>query len=496
MKRKILSAVLLSAFGMASVVCRAQPAQQIPKRVMTLREALDIARRQSLDALVAKNTMRIAYWQYRDFRADMLPSLTLDGTLPSYNRSLNSYQLDNGSYKFIPSNSISENLALSVTQNIPYTGGSISVQTQLQRIDQLGDQRSTNYMSIPGIITLNQPLITSRPLRWSMKIEPIRYQEAQQQYCVDMERVFIQTINCYFDLLLSTVNESIAEQNLSNATELYSIALGKKKLGLISENDLQQLRLGKLNASASVVTARQDREKKMSAFRNYLVINDKTNIELAVPEEFPDIDITLEEVAELAGRNNPITYSVERRLLESQQLIADARASRGFRADVFASFGFSGTDTRMWPSYKNLQNTQVVSLGLRIPILDWGKGKGKVQLAKSRQDVVKVQVEQETMNFEQNMEISVRQYRDQAELTRIFREADSVARLRYKIAFETFVMGQLSVLDINSAQVEQDNARRNYVTQLYASWLYYYNLRQIALYDFVDRKNIIYDPNE
>ena len=53
MKRKILSAVLLSAFGMASVVCRAQPAQQIPKRVMTLREALDIARRQSLDALVA-----------------------------------------------------------------------------------------------------------------------------------------------------------------------------------------------------------------------------------------------------------------------------------------------------------------------------------------------------------------------------------------------------------------------------------------------------------
>ena len=34
------------------------------------------------------NTLRIAYWQYRNYRADLYPRITLDGTLSSLNRSL------------------------------------------------------------------------------------------------------------------------------------------------------------------------------------------------------------------------------------------------------------------------------------------------------------------------------------------------------------------------------------------------------------------------
>ena len=39
---------------------------QTIEKHLSLEEALKIAREQSLDALVAKNQMRIAYWQYRD----------------------------------------------------------------------------------------------------------------------------------------------------------------------------------------------------------------------------------------------------------------------------------------------------------------------------------------------------------------------------------------------------------------------------------------------
>ena len=459
---------------------------------LSLRDALNIASEQSLDAMVAKDQMRVSYWEYRNYKADMLPALTFEGTLPSLNRLLTEYQKEDGTYIFIPSRSLSENIALSLSQNIPYTGGRVVVQSQLQRLDELDGDKNTNWLSVPASITLEQPLITDRPLWWATKIEPERYEEAQQQFAVNMEMVSMRTIQYYFNLLLSMVNRDIAEQTLRNATQLYDIALGKKHLGLISDNDLQQLKLGKLNASAGVVIARQDYDQKMCDLRNYLGFNDHVVVEVTIPEEAPYVSISLEEVMALAKANNPITHNARRRLLEAQQMIAQARVNRGFQANIYASLGFTGSASSMSPAYRNLQNRQIVSVGVRIPILDWGKGKGRVELAKSQADVENNRVQQEMMDFEQSIMLAVQQYQDQQGLTAIYREADTVAQRRYKTTFDTFVMGQISVLDINAAQSEKDQAKRNYINQLYMSWLCFYNLRQITLFDFLTQTNIEY----
>lgn len=459
---------------------------------LSLSDALEIASQQSLDALVAKDQMRVYYWRFRDYKADLLPSLTFSGTIPSLNRQLAAYQKEDGSYAFIPSRNLTESALLSVTQNIPYTGGKISVQSQLQRLDQLDGSKTTSWLSVPVSITLEQPLITSRPLWWATKIEPERYKEAKQQYIADMEAVSIQTIKSYFDLLLSMVNYEIAEQTLKNATQLYDIALGKKRIGLISDNDVQQLKLGKLNASAAVVSARQDYDQKMCDLRNYLGFNDQVVVEAVIPEEAPVIPISLDEVRSLAEANNPISHNTRRRQLEAQQLIAEARANRGFQANIYASIGFTGSASKFAPAYQNLQNRQIISLGISIPILDWGKGKGRIQLAKSQADVEYNRIQQEVLDFEQNIELAVQQYHDQQGLVSVYREADTVAQRRYKSIFETFVMGHISVLDINAAQTEKDQARRNYINQLYLSWLCFYNLRQITLFDFETKTNIEY----
>ena len=187
---------------------------------LSMDQALNIARIFSIDAIVARNTLQIAYWSYRNYKADLLPSMVLDGTLPSLDKSLSSYQKEDGTYSFVTNRLLSENLNLSITQNIPYTGGSISLQSQLQRIDQLDGDRNTSYLSVPLGLTLSQPLITARPLRWSMRIEPKKYKEALQQYCVSMEAVNMQTVKHYFEFLLASVNKNIAEQNLKNAEEL------------------------------------------------------------------------------------------------------------------------------------------------------------------------------------------------------------------------------------------------------------------------------------
>jgi outer membrane protein TolC len=448
-----------------------------------------LAEHQSLDASIARNMLLNASWQYRNYKSELLPNVVLDGTLPSLNRSLSTYQKEDGSYGFVKNNMLGENLSLSLQQNIPFTGGTFTVQSQLQRIDQL-DNKTTGYLSVPFAITLQQPLFHAKTLRWSMRIEPERYKEALKQYQVNMESVYLNVINYYFDLLLAKVNLDIANINFDNAVKLYDIAKGKRSLGLTSQNEMYQLELNRVNAESNVISVMQTYDSKMLSLRNYLRMKSDDTFIPVMPEGFLHLDITAKHVTELAVKNNPITHNLNRRIMEAQKQIDQAKANRGFRADLYASLGNTGSDPALPDSYRHLSSREVVSLGIRIPILDWGRGKGGVKLAESEKEVVTRQTEQIQLNFEQNIILSVSQFRDQSKQVNLAHHADSIAQLRYETAFQTFVMGTINVLDINSAQVERDNAKRKYINELYLSWLCYYNLRQITLFDFITNTDV------
>ena len=74
---------LLSAFAFCSLALSAQETREI-----TLNEAIALARTQSVDAAVALNELKTAYWEYRTFRADLLPEVNFSGTLPSYGKEI------------------------------------------------------------------------------------------------------------------------------------------------------------------------------------------------------------------------------------------------------------------------------------------------------------------------------------------------------------------------------------------------------------------------
>jgi outer membrane protein TolC len=456
---------------------------------LTLEETFVLAEQQSLDASIARNILLNAFWQYRNYKAELLPNVVMEGTLPNLNRSLSTYQKEDGSYGFVKNNLLTEDLSLSISQNIPFTGGALSVRSQLQRIDQL-DSHTTSYLSIPFSITVQQPLFHAKTLKWAMRIEPEKYREAQKQYQANIESVYLGVINYYFDCLLAMANLDIAKVNLDNAVKLFTIAQGKKSLGLISQNEMYQLELSRINAEADVISAEQTYDAKMLTLRNYLRLENSETFRLVIPETFRHSDITQAQVMELAYKNNPLPHTLNRRLMEAQMRIDKAKADRGFRADLYLSLGNTGSQVTLPDSYRNLQSREMLSLGIRIPILDWGKGKGGVKLAESEKEVVERQAEQTRLNFEQNILLSVSQFHNQTQLVALAHHADSIAQLRYETAFQTFVMGTINVLDINSAQVERDNAKRKYINELYLSWLCYYNLRQITLFDFINHTEL------
>lgn len=64
------------------------------------------ARTNSVDAAVALNELKTAYWSFRTYRADLLPEVNFNATLPSYRKSYSAYQQDDGSYTFVRNNNL------------------------------------------------------------------------------------------------------------------------------------------------------------------------------------------------------------------------------------------------------------------------------------------------------------------------------------------------------------------------------------------------------
>ena len=452
----------------------------------TLRLSLDdcimMARRQSIDAAVALGELRSAYWQWRSYRADLLPEVSLSGTAPSWNKRYSSYQQADGSLSFVRNDYLGLDGAVNITQKLWPTGGTLSVESSLDYLHQSGSGGSQNQlMSLPVAVTLSQPLFSVNHLKWNRRIEPLRYREAQARFLTETEQVAMQAISLYFGLLLAGEQVNIARQNLQTAEKLYEVAQAKRRMGTISENDVLQLRLDVLTARSALTNSESNRQTRQFALRSFLDV--EADIEPVVPEGVPQVRLDYDNVLNHALQNNALATTMRRRQMEADYAVASARANRQ-SINLYAQLGYTGTGENMSSAYRNLLSNEVVSVGITVPLLDWGKRKGQRRMAESNRDIVQGQLRQQSQDFRQDIFILTEQFNNQAEQLRIACEADTIARRRYHTNVETFKIGSISTLELSDAQKAKDQARQNRIQQLFNYWYYYYQLRSIALWDF------------
>lgn len=462
---------------------------QNDERPITLDEAINLARVQSVNAAVALNELKKAYWEYRTYKASLLPEINFTATAPGYNKRYNSYQTDDGSYTFVRNNYMDMRGEISIDQNIWLTGGTLSLNTSLDYLRQLDGDKNNRFMSVPIALTLNQPIFSVNNIKWNRRIEPVRYAEAKAAFLSATEEVTMTTINYFFNLLLAKENVAIAKQNLANANKLYEVAKAKRGMGQISENDLLQLELNMLNARASLTDNESELKSKMFQLRSFLALSEQDVLNPILPDTLPSVVLNYPDVLDKALENNKFAQNIRRRQLEADYEVAKAKGNLR-EISLFAQVGYTGMDSDFALAYNRLKDNQIVEVGFKIPLLDWGKRRGSVKVAQSNREVTESRLRQETMNFNQNLFILVEQFNNQLMQLQIAGESDKIAQKRYNTNVETFMIGKISTLDLNDSQVTKDEARAKHITQLFYYWYYYYQLRSLTLWDFATNHNI------
>jgi len=467
---------------------------QVMVRNLTLEEAIEIAKSQSPDALSAKNRFLKAFWEMRTSEAMLLPKLSLNATIPSLSRSIIKVTQPDGTdvFREVAQNNTSADLSL--RKNVGLTGGSVYLNSRLQRIDYLADSTPTAWLSSPLIIGYQQNIFSFNPYKWSKKIDPIRYNEAKRRYLEDVEQIAITTTSLFFNLLTAQIRQKIQEQNEANYDTLYKISIGRFNLGRIAENDLLQLELSYLQAQAAVESNRIELEDRVVKLKSYLRMQDAAAIELVPPiERITFFDVDVDKAITYAKLNSSSALAFDRRLLEADREVNRAQTTDRFSANLFAQYGLTQRADNFADVFVSPQDQQQVVLGLTIPILDWGQAKGRIKIAESDREIVRTAIDQERIDFEQNIYLQVQNFMMQQRQLAIAAKTDTVAQKSFDIAKQRYLIGRIDIINLRDAQSSNDNSRLNFVRSLQTYWNNYYQLRKLTLFDFMKNEEISID---
>jgi outer membrane protein TolC len=461
----------------------------------SLKEIVQMARDRSIWALQAEVRKENRYWQYRVYRSNYNPQLSLEGNLPNYIRAFDPVRQPDGSYDYREVNQNNSDLNLFLSQSVSLTGTQFFVNSNIRRFDNFTTDDNL-WSGEPVSIGLRQPLFFFNQLRWDKRIEPLRYEESKREYIEDLENISLIATNRFFDLLLAQMNLNIAGINLANNDTIYKIGEGRYNLGRIAENELLDLELNVMTSRQQVAQASLDVETSLLRLRTFVGLTGVEKVELLLPNQIPEFDVDESTAISMARENRADALGFNRRQLEAERDVAQARGTSGLNADMFASFGLSGrSDVSLGDMYGNTVDQQSIQIGFEIPIVDWGRQKSRVKTAEANLKLEEYTIELDEINFDEAIFTQVKQFQMLREQVAISERADEVAQKRYDIAKNRYLIGKISITDLNLALRDKDDAKRAYIQSLRDFWSAYYNLRLLTLYDF-ETNRILYNPEE
>lgn len=453
---------------------------------ITLADAIAMARERSHEARAARAARDAARYRHRAFRSQLLPQLTLNATVPTYERSITGVPQPDGSTDFLSLRRMNGTATATLTQKLPLTGGDLFVSSSLAGFSTrlTGQPVDERWYSTPVSVGLRQPLFRPNAAAWDRRVDHVASELAERSFLEAMEDVALRATNAFFDVYAARVGLDNATKNAAVNDTLYRLNRGRFDVGKIGENDLLQSELALLRARAALEDARLGDERATDALRLALSLPAGAPVELAVTDAVPAFDADTARAVAEALENRAALSGVALSEVQARRAVAEARLGGGPGATVQASYGLNAASLEASRAYQDLGEARRFTLSVELPLWQWGAHGAGVRAAEAERERVtslsQVTVEQ-TAHEARFAALELGQARRNLALVA---KADSVADKRFEVAYNRYVIGRIDMGNLYIAQSEKDQALGQFVQALRGYWAAYYRLRRATLFDF------------
>lgn len=473
-KQIVLTLFLLASLGTAQAQLE-----------LSLERTISLAADSSLEAFRTKNLYLAQYWQYRTYKAERLPSLTLNVTPAEYSRNITKrYDSESNIDIYRKQQYFYAGGGLQIRQNFDPLGGTFFLDSDLGYSRNFGDNTSSQFTSVPIRIGYAQNLLGYNPFRWERKIEPLKYEKAKKELLYNIEQVSEQATNYFFSLAMAQAEYDLAKENVASTDTLYRTGQQRHKIASISQADLLTLKLDAVNARNSLQNAEISLKRAMFSLASYLNFDKNTNLRLRLPSRPSDMEISVDKALTLARENNPRFLGLRQDILEAEQNVDRTKKEAMFNASVSASVGFNQVADNFNDAYRDPLRQDLVSVSVSVPLVDWGVRKGKHNIAKNNLNVTKISSRQSELTIEEDVIMTVGDFNIQQDLIGSAEEALDLAIMAYAETKQRFMIGKADINSLTLSLNRQQEAQRNYISALRNYWLSYYKIRKLTLHDF------------
>ncbi|HEX9564139.1 MAG TPA: TolC family protein [Gemmatimonadaceae bacterium] len=492
MRRISRTRAMLACAGLSLMTAATQPAmaQGGETAPLTLSQAIEIAYRNGLQARAALSTRNAARSRDRAFDARLLPQFALTGNVPVYSRTIVPVTQPDGTTLFLPVRQTTSDVAMEVTQRVPFTGAELTVRSMLNQVKRSGSAVPETWRSTPFSLEISQPILRPNTIGQERAVNELQWDIAERQYLEAREDIAQLVSSAFFDYFAAQVSLRNAVVNAATNDTLFQLNKGRYEVGKISENDLLQSELALLRAQASQEGARLEHDRAEAALRLALNVGPEVPLHIAVTSDVPDFVADTALAVAQALQNLSSVRTLDLQATQAGRSVSDARLSRLPGASLSASYGYNATGLTRNEVYRDLQQAQRFTLSLQVPLLSWGARSADVQAAQAELSRVQSTSRVAREQARQDAHFAVLQVSLARRQLLIAAKADTVAQKRFEVAYNRYVIGRIDVDQLYLAQNEKDQALLGYVQALRGYWTAHYRLRRVTLWDFEQGQTI------
>ena len=424
--------------------------------------------------------------QFENYKKGFLPEVSISMSPLSFNRSIvKLQQASDGQYNYVEDYSSSSNAGISVSQRVPFTGGTLSANSSLNYLSELSQNRHS-FSATPFSISYSQQLFgSSKTMRMEKTIAYKRNEEKIKEYCKALTVIQQKALYLFMDAFLASLEQSQSTSNRQSTDSLFRMAKVRHENRRITETEYKQIELQAVNNEYLEENAAKNLEDALRTLTTYLNLSASLgNIVIETPAFRLPMYVNPKIVRFFVRENNPAMLNNEIRRLEAEQNLYSAVLQNRFNANINMSYGMNQYARNIMDVYSNLSRQQSVTVGFTIPFSMWGVNRNKARITRNTYLSSIISIENEIDDFENEIDRTVNNYNHNVNLWQIAERSYRLAQEQYQLTVEEFAIGRSSAYALITSQQEQASAMQKYYTAIRNVYDSYYKLRELTLYDF------------
>jgi outer membrane protein TolC len=294
------------------------------------------------------------------------------------------------------------------------------------------------------------------------------------------------------NVFLAKLEIELSYENSRSTDTLFLIATAKYDKGNMTEQDYRQIELQSLNDKYMYGNAEKSYSEALQEIITYLGLSYSIDaISIVTPEFTLPMQIDLTEALYYVNKNNTAELNIKIKRLEAEQSLFNAKLSNMVNSDINFSYGINQYANNLIDAYRDPSRQQSVSIGLSIPVFQWGINHNRARIATNTYKSQMISIEQEQQKFDDDVKNKVNSYNRNVNMWFIAERTYTLTKQQYKLLTHLFSMGKTSVYELITAHKEQLTAMKNYYNSVRDVWSSYFALRKLTLHDFEKKMDLI-----